>query len=256
MNAPREIAEALLMAGERLGPMAGRLTWLDETASTNTVALELAEHSADEGSVAAAETQTAGRGRRGRSWSSPAGAGIYASVVLRPSLRAAPLLTLAVGTAVAEGIAAASGLECDLKWPNDVYAGGRKLAGILAEGASGAVVVGFGINVRPAVMPPDVAARATSIGGELGRDVDRGRVLVECLAALWRRYQDLEAHREGDVLDAWRSRATAIVGRPIRWHGHGTAECGQMAGIDEAGALLMKTGERVVRIVSGEVEWL
>ncbi len=158
--------------------------------------------------------------------------------------------------AIAEGIAAATGLQCDLKWPNDVHVSDRKLAGILAEGTAGCVVVGFGINVRPAAMPPDVAARATSISSELGRDVDRGLVLVECLTALWQRYQHVEARRERDVLAAWRARAGRTMGRPIRWHGPEAVERGTMAGVDEEGALLMDTGERVVRIVAGEVEWL
>lgn len=256
MAPPRDIAEALLVAGERLGPIAGRLVWYDEVESTNTIAMGLAEHGADEGSVVAADSQTAGRGRRGHTWASPAGAGIYVSVVLRPSRRAAPLLTIAAGVAIAEGVAAATGLPCDLKWPNDVYSGDRKLAGILAEGTAGRVVVGLGINVRPAPMPPVVAARATSIAGELGRDVDRGLILVECLHSLWLRYQDLEARRERDVLDAWRARAGSTMGRPIQWHGSGAVERGTMTGIDEEGALLLDTGERIVRIVAGDVEWL
>lgn len=235
--------------------MAGRLIWYDDIDSTNTVAMALADRGVDEGCVVAADTQTGGRGRRGRGWSSPPGAGVYASVVLRPSLRAAPLLTIAAGVAIADGVAAASGLECDLKWPNDVYAGGRKLAGILAEGSTTHVVVGFGINVVPAVMPNEVAGRATSIGGELGRDVDRGLVLAECLSSLWRRYQAIEAHREREVLDAWRARAVTSMGRPIVWHGPDGDERGRMAGVDEAGALLMDAGGRVVRVISGEVEW-
>ena len=102
-----------------------------------------------------ADTQTAGRGRQGRSWCSPPGAGLYVSVVMRPPLRAVPLLTVGAGVAIAEGIRAATGLTPALKWPNDVYVGARKLAGILAEAGSipgGAqhVVLGFGINVLPA----------------------------------------------------------------------------------------------------------
>lgn len=255
MGVPVDIAEALLAAASRIGPMAGRLIWYDETESTSTVAAALADRGVDEGCVVAADMQTGGRGRRGRAWASPAGAGIYASVVLRPSLRAAPLLTIAAGVALAEGIAAAAGLRCDLKWPNDVYRSGRKLAGILAEGSGGHVVVGFGINVRQAVMPPEVAARATSIEAELGRAVDRGLVLAESLAALWRRYQDIEARRDREVLDAWRARAASTMGRPIVWHGPDGREQGRMAGIDETGALLMETGERLVRVIAGEVEW-
>ena len=254
--APSDIAEALLRAGERLGPMAGRLTWYPEVESTNTIALGLAEHGADEGSIVAADMQTAGRGRFGRAWSSPAGAGIYASIVLRPSLRIVPLITLAAGVAVAEGVAAATGLQVALKWPNDLYSGGKKLGGILAEGGATHVVVGVGINVLHAAMPPDVAGRATSIERELGRAVDRGLVLAESLAAVWQRYQDLEAHRDRDVLDAWRARAASTMGKPIEWDDEGRVESGRAAGIDDTGALLMDTGAGVIRIVSGEVRWV
>jgi BirA family biotin operon repressor/biotin-[acetyl-CoA-carboxylase] ligase len=256
MGPPVDIAEALLGTAERLGPMEGRLTWHPAVTSTNTVALGLAEHGADEGSVVAAGMQTAGRGRHGRLWASPEGAGIYASVVLRPSLRVVPLLTIAAGVAVAEGVVAATGLQATLKWPNDLYAGGRKLGGILAEGGTTHVVLGFGINVLSATLPPDVAAHATSIERELGRPVDRGLVLAESLAAIWRRYQDLEEHRVADVLDAWRTRAAAMMGRPIEWDREGVTESGHAAGIDEAGALLMKTASSTLRIVSGEVRWV
>lgn len=253
INPPADVAEALLRAGDRLGPIAGRVLWFPEVTSTNDVAATLAEHGADEGSVVAAETQTAGRGRFGRAWASPPGAGLYVSIVLRPTLRAAAVLTLAAGVAVAEGVATATGLEAALKWPNDLYVGRRKLAGILAEGAGAHVILGIGINVLPAAYPPE-AAHATSIGGELGRRVDRGLVLAECLAALWRRYQEVES-RPDAVIDAWRARAAAMLGRPVEWAHEGTVERGVADGIDDTGALLMRTGTGVIRIVSGEVQW-
>lgn len=252
---PVDIAESLLRAGDRLGPIAGRLLWYPEVGSTNDVASSLAEHGAEEGSVVVADLQTAGRGRFGRLWSSPPGAGIYASIVLRPALRVTPLVTIAAGVAIAEGIAAATGLHAALKWPNDLYVGARKLAGILAEGRAGHVVLGFGINVLPAAYPPEVAARATSIAGELGRHADRGLVLAECLIAVWRRYRDLAEYRERDVLDAWRVRAAPMLGKDIEWEHDGIIERGRTGGIDEAGALLMNTATGVVRIISGEVRW-
>jgi BirA family biotin operon repressor/biotin-[acetyl-CoA-carboxylase] ligase len=255
MPLPADVAEALLSAGDRLGPMTGRILWFPEATSTNDIAGSMAEHGADEGSVVVANFQSTGRGRRGRSWSSPPGAGIYASIVLRPALRVIPLVTIAAGVAIAEGIAGATGLEPSLKWPNDLYVGNRKLAGILAEGGTRHVVLGFGINVLPAAYPPDVAARATSIAGELGRAVDRGLVLAGCLVAVWRRYQDLSQFRERDVLDAWRARAAPMLDKDIEWEHDGTVERGRARGIDEAGALLMDTGAGIVRIVSGEVRW-
>jgi BirA family biotin operon repressor/biotin-[acetyl-CoA-carboxylase] ligase len=251
------LREALLAAAERIGPMEGRITWLPEATSTNDLAKLMAERGADEGSVIIADTQTAGRGRLGRSWASPAGAGIYASVIFRPALRVAPLLTIAAGVAIAEGIGAATGLEVQLKWPNDVYVGDRKLGGILAEGAAHFVVLGFGINVLPAAYPPDVNTRATSIGTELGRAVDRGLVLAECLAALWARYTDLVEHRDAAVIDAWRARAASTVGKPIEWQRDGIVERGTVRDVDAAGALLMATDAGpVIRIVAGEVRWL
>jgi BirA family biotin operon repressor/biotin-[acetyl-CoA-carboxylase] ligase len=250
------VFEPLLGAGDRLGPIAGRLLWFPEVTSTNDIAASLAEHGADEGTVVAADMQTAGRGRFGRTWASPPGAGIYASIVFRPALRVAPLLTMAAGVGVAEGVAAACGLEAALKWPNDLYAGGRKLAGILAEGSASHVVLGVGINLLPAAYPLEVAARATSIGGELGRPVDRGLVLAECLAAVWQRYLDLTEHRDREVLDAWRGRAVSMMGRQIEWEHQGIVERGRAHGIDEAGALLVDTGTGIVRIISGAVQWL
>src|SRR4051812_50008787 len=96
--------------------------------------MAMAARGAAEGTVVAANAQSSGRGRQGRSWASPPGAGLYVSVILHPSPVALPLLTIAAGVAIAEGVQAASGLVADLKWPNDVYVAGRKLAGILAEG--------------------------------------------------------------------------------------------------------------------------
>ncbi len=215
-----------------------------------------------------ADAQTAGRGRLGRAWASPAGAGIYASVLLRPDPAAARLLTLAAGVALAEGVEAATGLAVAIKWPNDLIvpaaaaaAGWRKVAGILAEGGatSGAapwVVVGFGINVRPAAYPADVAARATSLETEIGRVVERGLVLAECLLALARRYDDLRHRRAPEVLDAWRRRAAPTFGRRVEWDEDGRGRQGTVRGIDDAGALVVAHERGEARLVAGEVRWI
>jgi BirA family transcriptional regulator, biotin operon repressor / biotin---[acetyl-CoA-carboxylase] ligase len=263
---PDDIASALIRAGDHLGAFAGRVLWRDEVGSTNDIVLALAADGAGEGRVVVAGAQTTGRGRRGRAWVSPPGAGVYASALLRPASRALPLLTLASGIAVAEGIQAASGLEAAVKWPNDVCVTGpagrlRKLAGILAEAAVSRdeaphVVVGFGINVGFAAYPPDMAARATSIELELGRTVDRGLVLAECLAALWRRYQDLQDGRVDFVLDAWRQRARTTLGRRVEWDGANGAQSGIAVTVDDSGALLIRSASGDSRVVSGEVRWL
>jgi len=263
---PDDIARALVSTGDRLGAFAGRVSWCDEIGSTNDMALRLAAEGAGEGRVVVAGAQRSGRGRHGRAWASPPGAGVYASVLLRPESRALPLLTLASGIAVAEGIQAASGLDAAVKWPNDICvtapAGGlRKLAGILTEAAVSRdeaphAVVGFGINVGLAAYPAEVAARATSIELELGRPIDRGLVLAECLAALWRRYQDLQHGRVGPVLDAWRQRAQSTLGRRVEWDGADGVRSGVAVAVDDNGALLVRSASGESRVISGEVRWL
>ena len=232
--------------------------WYADVGSTNDIALALADAGEPEGCVVVADAQSSGRGRLGRTWMSPPGAGIYASVILRPDPAATPLITIAAGVAIAEGIEAATGLPARLKWPNDVVTdAGRKLAGILAESAApSAVVLGFGINVLPAAYPPDIAARATSIESELGRATDRGLILAECLAALRSRYDDLLADRRDALVAAWRTRAASTFGRRVEWDAGGMMKRGTAHDIDADGALLVRTEAALVRVISGEVRWI
>lgn len=259
---PPDFAEPLAQAAARLGLFARQILWYSEVPSTNDLAALLAERGAREGCVVAANAQSAGRGRHGRSWASPAGAGLYVSTVLRPTEHAVPTLTVAAGVALAEGIQAATGLDLQVKWPNDVYAGARKVAGVLAEAVQAGppgilyVVIGFGINVMPASYPPEVALRATSLEGELGRAVDRGLLLAECLASLARRYADLQSGRSDTVIDAWRARAAHTLGRKVRWELAGTTLEGVAKNIDERGALIVRTNRGDVKVTSGEVTWV
>jgi len=233
--------------------------FLRVTGSTNDVAAAIGT----EGAVVVADEQVGGRGRRGRTWFSPPASGLYVSVVLMPgrarrdAARATAVLTLAAGVAIAEGIAASTGLLVDLKWPNDLYVGRRKLGGILAEADMPAVTLGYGINVSVAAYPREVATRATSLETELGRTVDRGAGLAETLAALARRYDDLLDGQADAILDAWRARAPGAVGARVSWTTPPGARSGITAGIDSWGALLVKTGgDSTERIVAGEVTWL
>jgi BirA family biotin operon repressor/biotin-[acetyl-CoA-carboxylase] ligase len=253
---PADIADTLAGAGSRLGIFSTRILWYEEVGSTNDIAGALADDGADEGVVVIAGRQTAGRGRLGRTWSSPAGAGIYASMILRPSAEAAALLTIAAGVAVADGIERATGLRVQLKWPNDVQVSGRKLAGILAEGTARHVVLGVGINVLPAAFPPDFASRAASLEGELGKAVDRGLVLAECLTALSSRYRELEDQGRAALIGAWRERAAATLGRHVEWDADGRRHVGLAENIDLDGALVVRAGTTLVRVRSGEVRWL
>lgn len=254
--------DALDAARGRFGRLLTSFHFFPIVGSTNDYALSLAT----EGAVVVADEQTAGRGRRGHSWFSPPASGLYVSVVLTPSRaadprRAATLVTIMAGTALAEGIDNATGLRVTLKWPNDLFVERRKLGGILAESASGggipaAITVGYGINVVAASFPPELRDRATSLESELGRVVDPVHVLVETLAALAVRYDDLLAGRFDAILDGWRQRAPAAAGARVRWTTPDGMRTGTTAGIDDHGALLVRTeGNRTERIVSGEIVW-
>ena len=134
------------------GASASRVYWFTSVGSTNDIAASLADAGAGEGTTVVAEAQTSGRGRHGRVWHSPPGAGLYMSVILRPA-DAQPLLTLASGVAIAEAVRACTGLPAEIKWPNDVMIGKRKLAGILAEAAARVgtrAIRGSGLRREPA----------------------------------------------------------------------------------------------------------
>lgn len=269
---PAELAAAIERARPRLGRLASTVLFFETIGSTNDHAAQRAASpqlpapSPSEGLVVIADEQTAGRGRRGHIWFSPPGSGLYVSVALAPAsavdpARATTLLTLAAGVALAEGIAQATGLRVDLKWPNDLQVSRRKLGGILAEASSAGdhpetVVVGYGINVRATALPPELRDRATSLESELGRAVDRHHVLVETLAALARRYEDLLAGRFDAILDAWRGLAPGASGARVSWTTNAGPASGVTAGIDDLGALLVRIEDRIERIVSGEVIWL
>ena len=174
---PPDLIHALVSAEPRLAGFA-RLRYFADVESTNDVALALCNGGAPEGTSVLADVQRAGRGRRGRTWFSPPGAGLYLSVVVRmgESARTLPLLTLAAGVAAADAVAATSGLPLELKWPNDLVSGRpwRKLGGLLCEAAGpgpnvDAVVVGIGVNLRHVAYPTEIADRATSIETELGQ---------------------------------------------------------------------------------------
>lgn len=262
---PEEIAAALRASAPRRGPFGDPVYFFSETGSTNDVAARLAERGAADGTTVVASAQTAGRGRLGRSWFSPPGAGLYVSVVCRDRA-AAPLLTLAGGVAVADGILAATGLPVRIKWPNDVVVEGgvppcrRKIAGILAEASTGAdglqhVIVGFGINLRSAAYPPEIADRASSIETELGRPPDAGAVLAETLAVLAALYDRLAQGDPSTVLARWRALAPSAHGARVEWDTpHGTTG-GTSAGIADDGALLVRMGDRLERVISGELRW-
>jgi BirA family biotin operon repressor/biotin-[acetyl-CoA-carboxylase] ligase len=276
---PRDLAEAIGRVRARPGAFGSPLAFFHAIGSTNDEAARLAALGAGEGTTVVAEAQTSGRGRLGRAWFSPPGTGLYLSVVLRPGPdramdRAAEsavppagaatplpaLLTLMAGVAVCEAVRETTGLPADIKWPNDLVCGRRKLAGILAEagatfGGAGYVVVGIGINVRRVAYPREIVARATSIEEELGRRVDRGDLLARVLSKVADCRTALREGRVDEVLDRWRCLAPTSVGAEVEWQTADRARRGTTAGLDRDGALLVRVGDRIERIVAGEINW-
>ena len=232
----------------------------DEVSSTNDVARALAEEGAGHGEVVIAERQTAGRGRRGRTWISPPGRNLYLSAVLRPDLppQRAPEITLVASVAVCDAVRRA-GVDAGIKWPNDLLASGRKLAGVLTEMAAEPdrviwVVLGIGVNLnaRPEDFPPELRAEATSIAIERDQPAPRALFAAALLKALeeW-----LDRHADGGfgpVRDAWRARSVTL-GRQVRVSAEGRDVAGVAEDIDETGALLVRAGSRLERVVSGDV---
>ncbi len=263
--APPDVLAAFQAATARGASMRLDLRWYPSVTSTMDVAEEAAQAGAPEGLVIVAEEQTRGRGRRGRTWSSPPGAGLYLTVVLRPPFEGEggmmlSLITLATGVAAREAIGRASGFHPELKWPNDLMVGRRKLAGILAEGlglgrVDQAMLVGVGINILSAAYSSDIAARATSLEDELGVRVDRSRVLEEFMVAIPRAYDGLRRGDADGILRAWRQAAPSAEGAVVRWQTADGFRQGTTAGVDRTGALLVATENGTERIVGGEVDW-
>ena len=266
MQIPEDIASALAATAPDRGVFGARLFYAAEVTSTNDLAAAAAERGDPEGTTFVAGAQTAGRGRLGRTWFSPPGAGLYISTIVRRRA-VAPWLTLAGGVAVAAGIRAATGLPLQIKWPNDIVAVGgagfrarRKLAGILAEASSGPdglnyIVLGMGINLRHTAFPPELADRATSIETELGRFVDGGLALAQVLVALNRALATIETSGSGPLRAQWTALAPSATGSPIEFDGPGGPESGVTAGLAEDGALLARTPRGLARIIAGEVRW-
>lgn len=238
--------------------------------STNDIALVHARAGAAHGTVVLADAQTAGRGRLGRVWASPAGVNVYLSAIVRAPRSSVPVaalapMTLAVGVGVVDAVRKSGVAGAALKWPNDVVVpgaggggGARKLAGVLCEVAGeGCVVVGIGVNVnvRADGLPEEIAARATSIAEERGESVERA-AFVE---ALMREVEPwIDRFLEGGVpaiAAAWEARmATGLTLRAGGAAGVGGV-IGVAIGLDRDGALKLRGEDGVIRRVhAGEVE--
>jgi BirA family transcriptional regulator, biotin operon repressor / biotin---[acetyl-CoA-carboxylase] ligase len=212
--------------------------------STNERARRLAATGFPSGTIVTADAQRSGRGRSGRSWEAKAGKAVLYSALLRPLAPNHRLLPLAVPIAVAEACESVAKVKCEVKWPNDVWIDGRKVAGVLIEARpeDGWAVIGVGINVATAQSEFPSALQATAVS--LGPDV----TVEETIDALNERLAHWVAAEESEVLEAFRER-DALRGRGISWDdGEGTAE-----GVDEQGNLVVATDSGEVSLGAGEV---
>lgn len=194
----------------------------DSLPSTNLEAARRATEGAPEGLCVVAAEQTSGRGRLGRQWFSPKGAGLYFSMVLRPTLPQSswPLLTLMTAVAVHDALLESCELQTDIKWPNDIVAGEKKLCGILAEtvdtAGGSAVVMGIGINLTQHSFPPEVQDVATSIQGISGEPVDYELVLQTLVKNLSTQYGKFQTNPVSNLVEEWCARSSYCKGKRIR----------------------------------------
>jgi len=248
---------------QQTGQLAGReVRYAVAVASTNALALEGARAGVASGTVWVAESQTAGRGRLGKDWLSPAGTGLYATVLLRPRLPLGELsrLTLAAGLATARAIDQVSGLVSRIKWPNDVLLEGKKVAGVLAEcdlsAAEPAVVLGVGVNVSTPrqQLPPELQGRATSLLLASGKEIDRGRLLEVLLREIDQAVILLEGDDFTEILSEWKTK-DATAHQRITWlTTEGRAVCGVSLGPDPQGLLVIRDGEgQLHHVLSGDL---
>ncbi len=233
-----------------------------ETTSTNDIIEKLARDGVREGVVVFAESQTKGRGRLGRRWVSPRGAGLWFSILLRPALRPqeATQLTIMAATALARAIREQTDFTPEVKWPNDILVGGRKVAGILTELTAELdriqhVVLGIGLDVNQAAgdFPPDLRRIATSLRAEAGRPFDRAELAVTILRALDHDYLRLKEGQFEGLAAEWEQLCTTL-GRDVTISLGSRRIRGRAESLDSDGALLVRTEHgRLERITGGDV---
>ena len=233
----------------------------DEVDSTNNEAKRLGENGAPSGVLVTAEFQTAGKGRRGRFWVSQRGSGIWMSFLLRPKIlpAGASMLTLTAALAVVKGIKESCGLATQIKWPNDIVSGGKKLCGILTEMSAEPehihyVVIGIGINAGQEEFPEELKKKATSLYLETGIGIDRSEVLAAVVHAMDEYYRIFLETGDLSRLKAEYEKHLVNLGQEVVVTAASGDDRGVCLGIDKTGELLLQMEDKTIkRIVSGEV---
>lgn len=237
-----------------------QIVWHEELPSTMPEAARWANEGAPHGSVVAARKQTAGQGRHGRRWESEAGTGLYFTEILRVRAAAAdlPVITLALGLAVAEALTQVSGLAMDLRWPNDVLLDGRKVCGILTQLEQSAVLAGIGVNLNQREFPPEIAAVATSLWLACGREFRADEMLAEILPRIDFYAALLEREGRQPILRLFERSSSYAMGRRVQVDLGGRVLQGVTDGLDELGFLRVRKedGTQELVLAGGVRPWV
>jgi len=234
--------------------------WHDELPSTMSEAARLAASGAPHGTVVAARRQTAGQGRHGKRWASEADAGLYFTQIMR--LKAAvpdlPVVTLALGLAVAEALTAVSGLPMDIRWPNDILLRERKVSGILTQFEEGAVLAGIGVNLNQRAFPEELESIATSLWMASGWDYEPAKVLEEILGKIELHIGLLDREGRGPILRLFEQSSSYAMGRRVEVDMGGRVVRGVTHGLDESGFLRLRKEDGMYELVlaGGVRPWL
>lgn len=260
-----EVADVMTEAeiGSRIHTkwMGKNLLYLPVTDSTNIQAKKQGEEGAPHGTLVVADCQNAGKGRRGRSWSSPPGSSIYMSFLLRPQIppQCASMITLIAGMASSQAVRQVTGLEAKIKWPNDLVLDGKKICGILTEMSAEMeqihyIVTGIGINVNQQDFPEEIRTKATSLKMELGQDVSRSQLIASTMEWFERYFERFLETEDLSALKAEYEELLANMGREVLVLDSKGEYKGICRGIQKDGELLVEREDGSLSLVmSGEV---
>ncbi|MCI8327712.1 MAG: biotin--[acetyl-CoA-carboxylase] ligase [Lachnospiraceae bacterium] len=260
VSSPDLLSQIELESVRKTSWIGEEIHYFDTTDSTNTRAKKLAEEGSAHGTLVVADEQTGGRGRRGRDWESQKGISVYMSFVLKPEIEPgnASTLTLITALAVAEGIEKTTGLDCQIKWPNDVVVNGKKICGILTEMSTqidyiNYIVIGIGINVHNESFPEELGKIATSLYLESGKKQNRAKIIEAVLEAFEKYYEIyLETQDMQNLIEPYNDKL-ANMKNQVRVLDPKEPYEGRAMGITPKGELIVDTWEARKLVSSGEV---
>jgi BirA family biotin operon repressor/biotin-[acetyl-CoA-carboxylase] ligase len=241
----------------RKGDFGKRLIYFDDIDSTNRVASDLARSGATEGTVILADSQTQGRGRNTHTWYSPPGVNLYFTVILFPQAERLHYLPYLAGLSIAQALDQL-GIDCDLKWPNDILIDGKKAGGVLIqtsieENRLQFALLGIGINVNTVSFPEQLQSIATSLAQVLGREIDRENFFAHLLFEFEQLYGRIAVMSWEELTDLFSRRSSILQGCHVQIEQQGEIKTGVTAGLDSMGGLVLQTPAGREIFYAGEI---